>query len=59
MEECFFTPKHFRTEEMMNEERYMEMALELAEKGAGFVSPNPLVGEMCIRDRDIVCSCRA
>lgn len=38
----------------MNEERYMEMALELAEKGAGFVSPNPLVGAVVVKDGRII-----
>lgn len=38
----------------MNEERYMELALELAQKGAGFVSPNPLVGAVVVKDGRII-----
>lgn len=40
----------------MNEQKiiYMKMALELAKKGAGFVSPNPLVGCVVIKDGKVI-----
>ena len=34
----------------MNDEDYMRRALELAEKGRGHVSPNPMVGAVIVRD---------
>ena len=34
--------------------KYMSLALELAQKGKGFVSPNPLVGAIIVRDDKIV-----
>ncbi|MCM1358404.1 MAG: bifunctional diaminohydroxyphosphoribosylaminopyrimidine deaminase/5-amino-6-(5-phosphoribosylamino)uracil reductase RibD [Prevotella sp.] len=37
----------------MNEE-YMRIALELAEKGMGYVSPNPMVGAVIVRDGKII-----
>ncbi len=33
---------------------YMNLALELAEKGRGFTSPNPMVGAVVVRDGHIV-----
>ncbi len=33
---------------------YISLALELAAKGSGFVSPNPLVGSVVVKDREIV-----
>ena len=33
---------------------YMRRALELAERGRGLVSPNPLVGAVLVRDGDVV-----
>jgi len=36
------------------DERYMEYALELAEKGSGFTNPNPLVGAVIVKDGRIV-----
>ena len=35
-------------------EKYMKMALRLAEKGAGMVSPNPMVGAVIVRGGKIV-----
>ncbi len=32
----------------MNHEYYMHRAIELARKGAGFVSPNPMVGAVIV-----------
>lgn len=36
------------------DERYMERALKLAEKGAGFTSPNPLVGAVIVKEDRII-----
>ncbi|HOX08533.1 MAG TPA: bifunctional diaminohydroxyphosphoribosylaminopyrimidine deaminase/5-amino-6-(5-phosphoribosylamino)uracil reductase RibD [Planctomycetota bacterium] len=39
---------------MPNREKFMELALELAEGGYGRVAPNPLVGAVVVRDGRIV-----
>lgn len=39
---------------MKHHEQYMQMALDLAFKGAGHVSPNPLVGAVLVRDGKIL-----
>lgn len=36
------------------ESKYMKRALELAEKGSGFTSPNPLVGAVIVKDGMII-----
>ena len=36
------------------DEKYMKMALELAEKGRGYTSPNPLVGAVIVRDDAVI-----
>lgn len=36
------------------DEKYMKRALELAEKGAGYTSPNPLVGAVIVKDGKII-----
>lgn len=38
----------------MNDEYFMEMALDLAKKGTGFTSPNPLVGAVIVKDGKII-----
>lgn len=38
----------------MNEELYMQRALQLAEKGKGSVSPNPLVGCVIVAENQII-----
>ena len=38
----------------MAEEKFMRRALALAEKGAGWVSPNPLVGAVLVKDGHII-----
>lgn len=38
----------------MIDDKYMRRALELAEKGKGFVSPNPLVGCVIVKDDKII-----
>lgn len=38
----------------MLHEKYMKEALELAKKGMGFVSPNPMVGAVIVKDGEII-----
>ncbi|QSO51928.1 bifunctional diaminohydroxyphosphoribosylaminopyrimidine deaminase/5-amino-6-(5-phosphoribosylamino)uracil reductase RibD [Alicyclobacillus curvatus] len=38
----------------MDDERYMQIALQLAELGSGQTSPNPLVGAVIVKDGEIV-----
>jgi len=38
----------------MGDEQYMEQALELARRGAGTASPNPMVGAVVVRDDVVV-----
>ncbi len=38
----------------MNDETYIRLALEIAKKGVGFVSPNPLVGCVIIKNKKII-----
>ncbi|MCD8133249.1 MAG: bifunctional diaminohydroxyphosphoribosylaminopyrimidine deaminase/5-amino-6-(5-phosphoribosylamino)uracil reductase RibD [Clostridiales bacterium] len=38
----------------MNKEDYMRRALELAEQGAGYTSPNPMVGCVVVKDGRII-----
>lgn len=38
----------------MNDEFYMKRAIELAKNGEGFVSPNPLVGAVIVKDGKII-----
>jgi diaminohydroxyphosphoribosylaminopyrimidine deaminase/5-amino-6-(5-phosphoribosylamino)uracil reductase len=38
----------------MSDDRFMRRALELAERGRGYVEPNPLVGAVVVRDGQIV-----
>src|SRR5947208_7853152 len=39
---------------MSDDRRWMQHALELAERGRGHVEPNPLVGAVVVRDGQIV-----
>ena len=39
---------------MIMNEQYMRRAIELARKGAGFVSPNPMVGAVIVKDGRII-----
>ena len=34
----------------MNDEYYMKLALQLAAKGRGYVSPNPMVGAVIVKN---------
>jgi diaminohydroxyphosphoribosylaminopyrimidine deaminase/5-amino-6-(5-phosphoribosylamino)uracil reductase len=38
----------------MDDEKYMRMALELAKRGEGFVSPNPMVGAVIVKDGRVI-----
>ena len=38
----------------MEDEKYMLLALDLAQKGSGFTSPNPMVGAVVVKDNRIV-----
>ena len=38
----------------MNHEYYMKIALDLAEKGMGYVSPNPMVGAVIVKNGEII-----
>ena len=38
----------------MDDRYFMQIALELAERGAGYTSPNPMVGALVVRDGSIV-----
>lgn len=38
----------------MTDEYYMKIALELAEKGRGFVNPNPMVGAVIVKNNEII-----
>ena len=38
----------------MNDEDYMKLALELARKGRGYVSPNPMVGALIVKNGRII-----
>ena len=39
---------------MAYEKRFMERAIELAKKGTGAVSPNPLVGAVIVKDGNVI-----
>ncbi len=36
------------------DEKYMRMALDMAEKGSGYVNPNPLVGSVIVKDGQVI-----
>ena len=38
----------------MNDEYYMKLAIELARKGRGYVSPNPMVGAVIVKNGQII-----
>ena len=38
----------------MNDTEYMRLALELAKKGCGWTSPNPMVGAVIAKDGQII-----
>ena len=39
---------------MTEEQQYMKQALALAERGCGWVSPNPMVGAVIVKDGRII-----
>ena len=38
----------------MSDEEYMRLAMELAKKGCGFTSPNPMVGAVIEKDGKVI-----
>jgi diaminohydroxyphosphoribosylaminopyrimidine deaminase/5-amino-6-(5-phosphoribosylamino)uracil reductase len=38
----------------IEDKRFMQMALDLAKKGEGFTSPNPMVGAVIVKDGKVV-----
>lgn len=38
----------------MTDAYYMQMALDIAQKGCGFVNPNPMVGAVIVKDNQII-----
>lgn len=42
------------TDENARHSHFMKMALDLAEKGRGFTSPNPMVGAVAVKDGEVV-----
>jgi diaminohydroxyphosphoribosylaminopyrimidine deaminase/5-amino-6-(5-phosphoribosylamino)uracil reductase len=38
----------------LHDQEYMDLALELAEKGCGWVNPNPMVGAVIVKDNRII-----
>lgn len=43
-----------RKETKMTDEQYMKRALELAKRGIGYTSPNPMVGAVIVKDGEII-----
>ncbi len=39
---------------LMEDQEYMKMALKLAEKGCGFVAPNPMVGAVIVKNGKVI-----
>ena len=39
---------------VVNDEYYMRRALELAKRGEGWCSPNPMVGAVIVKDGEII-----
>ena len=37
-----------------SDEKFMKLALSLAEKGRGYVNPNPLVGAVIVKDGKVI-----
>ena len=41
----------------MTDQEYMALALDLAKRGAGWTSPNPMVGAVIVKDGQIIAQC--
>ena len=41
---------------MKSDEHWMQLALEMAKKGQGYVEPNPMVGAVLVRNGELVAS---
>ena len=57
--EMILKPRHcsrllFLRGESMTDEEYMKYALRLARRGCGFVSPNPMVGAVIVKNNTII-----
>ena len=39
---------------MLNDEKYMRMALSLARKGCGLAAPNPMVGAVIVKEGRVI-----
>ena len=50
----FAKPLYFGQLKIMNDRDFMKIALELAAKGKGYTSPNPMVGAVVVKDGKIV-----
>ena len=51
---AFLVNKICGKETKMTDEQYMKRALELAERGIGYTSPNPMVGAVIVKDGEII-----
>jgi diaminohydroxyphosphoribosylaminopyrimidine deaminase/5-amino-6-(5-phosphoribosylamino)uracil reductase len=51
---CLFPHRRLEIGSDMSDEAYMERAVELARRGSGLVSPNPMVGAVVVADYAIV-----
>jgi diaminohydroxyphosphoribosylaminopyrimidine deaminase / 5-amino-6-(5-phosphoribosylamino)uracil reductase len=51
---CLFPQRRLEIGSDMSDEAYMERAIELARRGSGLVSPNPMVGAVVVSDGAIV-----
>ena len=38
----------------MSDSEYMQLAIKLAQKGSGYVNPNPMVGAVIVKDNHII-----
>lgn len=51
---AFLVNKICGKETKMTDEQYMKRALELAKRGIGYTSPNPMVGAVIVKDGEII-----
>ena len=51
---CLFPHRRLGIGSDMSDEAYMQRAIELARRGSGLVSPNPMVGAVVVSDGAIV-----
>jgi diaminohydroxyphosphoribosylaminopyrimidine deaminase/5-amino-6-(5-phosphoribosylamino)uracil reductase len=53
-EDCKLQNANCKLQTEESDARWMQRALELAERGRGYVEPNPLVGAVAVRDGELV-----